>query len=109
MLRRPPRQTRTDTPFPYSTRFRSAPSQPAGNRSALVPRLSGYYDRCVRGVLRGGHRAAARAGGAQAADAARDADAGRARAGAVDDARTLALAAGGTDRGDDRQIGRAHV
>src|SRR3546814_5579838 len=27
MIRRPPRSTRTDTPFPYTTLFRSAPSR----------------------------------------------------------------------------------
>src|SRR3546814_6616686 len=26
MIRRPPRSTRTDTPFPYTTRFRSPPT-----------------------------------------------------------------------------------
>src|SRR3546814_5732447 len=32
MLRRPPRSTRTDTLFPYTTLFRSPRSPPAGNR-----------------------------------------------------------------------------
>src|SRR3546814_16169177 len=35
MIRRPPRSTRTDTPFPYTTRFRSfAARQPALSRRA---------------------------------------------------------------------------
>src|SRR3546814_9868059 len=32
MIRRPPRSTRTDTLFPYTTRFRSALSRTAGNQ-----------------------------------------------------------------------------
>src|SRR3546814_5932366 len=43
MRRRPPRSTRTDTLFPYTTLFRSADSMPDARRSfaeasALVPR-----------------------------------------------------------------------
>src|SRR3546814_13363313 len=34
MLRRPPRSTRTDTTFPYTTLFRSWPRQKAGRRMA---------------------------------------------------------------------------
>src|SRR3546814_14551396 len=36
MIRRPPRSTRTDTLFPYTTLFRSVPFPPAGGRS--IPR-----------------------------------------------------------------------
>src|SRR3546814_3943130 len=37
MLRRPPRSTRTDTLFPYTTLFRSVSSlNPAGNRPLIV-------------------------------------------------------------------------
>src|SRR3546814_5083353 len=38
MIRRPPRSTRTDTLFPYTTLFRSAtipPTPPASNRGAI--------------------------------------------------------------------------
>src|SRR3546814_3812807 len=40
MIRRPPRSTRTDTPFPYTTLFRSAPStqhQPRANAGLMEP------------------------------------------------------------------------
>src|SRR3546814_12446707 len=36
MIRRPPRSTRTDTLFPYTTLFRSAPS-PGGRREGQEP------------------------------------------------------------------------
>src|SRR3546814_7266353 len=32
MIRRPPRSTRTDTLFPYTTLFRSGPQRPPGSR-----------------------------------------------------------------------------
>src|SRR3546814_1524795 len=35
MIRRPPRSTRTDTLFPYTTLFRSRPGQPRGSRRRL--------------------------------------------------------------------------
>src|SRR3546814_2389582 len=43
MIRRPPRSTRTDTLFPYTTLFRSVPFSPCGRRwhrlpSAAVPK-----------------------------------------------------------------------
>src|SRR3546814_10411758 len=38
MIRRPPRSTRTDTLFPYTTLFRSHPAQdPAGGRAPRLP------------------------------------------------------------------------
>src|SRR3546814_3742695 len=42
MLRRPPRSTRTDTLFPYTTPFRSQPDRirAEGNLSAGTPRAS---------------------------------------------------------------------
>src|SRR3546814_4428346 len=36
MIRRPPRSTRTDTLFPYTTLFRSRPSPPRRSRRATV-------------------------------------------------------------------------
>src|SRR3546814_9028116 len=51
MIRRPPRSTRTDTPFPYTTLFRSllgggaALAQggpPMGRGSATMPMMPGY-------------------------------------------------------------------
>src|SRR3546814_6223074 len=38
MIRRPPRSTRTDTLFPYTTLFRSAPGQCAGTKTQLSVR-----------------------------------------------------------------------
>src|SRR3546814_6920193 len=37
MIRRPPRSTRTDTLFPYTTRFRSAGALEIGHRVRLAP------------------------------------------------------------------------
>src|SRR3546814_7666940 len=37
MIRRPPRATRTDTLFPYTTLFRSAPVAPLDTRVAALP------------------------------------------------------------------------
>src|SRR3546814_6380305 len=39
MLRRPPRSTRTDTPFPYTTLFRSAARLVGGRRAPEIPLL----------------------------------------------------------------------
>src|SRR3546814_3087473 len=38
MIRRPPRSTRTDTLFPYTTLFRSVPLRPASRRPRHPPR-----------------------------------------------------------------------
>src|SRR3546814_10487211 len=46
MIRRPPRSTRTDTLFPYTTLFRSARRQddrPVGRSGRLAPRLGTGY------------------------------------------------------------------
>src|SRR3546814_10120761 len=59
MIRRPPRSTRTDTLFPYTTLFRSSPcsrSQPAGVRPVRqAPSLSlcasGTSGRCSSSML----------------------------------------------------------
>src|SRR3546814_4261244 len=47
MIRRPPRSTRTDTLFPYTTLFRSHHLQhrPAGRGERAVDRLAGLRDR----------------------------------------------------------------
>src|SRR3546814_14973751 len=52
MIRRPPRSTRTDTLFPYTTLFRSAGSAPAA-RSRRHPSWRGL----VAGAVVGGHKA----------------------------------------------------
>src|SRR3546814_18477955 len=36
MIRRPPRSTRTDTLFPYTTLFRSAPTRPASREARKI-------------------------------------------------------------------------
>src|SRR3546814_9871262 len=41
MLRRPQRSTRTDTPFPYTPRFRSRQSIPYGRHQAVC--RAGYF------------------------------------------------------------------
>src|SRR3546814_8902668 len=54
MIRRPPRSTRTDTLFPYTTLFRSRPTKPlAGIRFGPVSQpLPQIGVRIVRGVSR---------------------------------------------------------
>src|SRR3546814_19664301 len=61
MIRRPPRSTRTDTLFPYTTLFRSAP-EIRQHREALRLRLRSARARraAVAARLRPGHRADAR-------------------------------------------------
>src|SRR3546814_5913816 len=67
MIRRPPRSTRTDTLFPYTTLFRSHPRQcacataiheashaPGGDDRAVRP--STARDRCRRATTRCPHR-----------------------------------------------------
>src|SRR3546814_4614189 len=46
MIRRPPRSTRTDTPFPYTTLFRSAAAEdPAAAEAARIASIRrSYYD-----------------------------------------------------------------
>src|SRR3546814_9824883 len=51
MIRRPPRSTRTDTLFPYTTLFRS--SGPVGRTSAVPRRV---HSRVDRGLLHGPSR-----------------------------------------------------
>src|SRR3546814_237440 len=68
MIRRPPRSTRTDTLFPYTTLFRSA------DKPGAVPDLL-HHAADAAGLLRTGHRAADRRGdrrgdGAAACDGA---------------------------------------
>src|SRR3546814_2619470 len=47
MIRRPPRSTRTDTLFPYTTLFRSVCALPAGSRAACFSRSVCEDDRRV--------------------------------------------------------------
>src|SRR3546814_4946843 len=67
MIRRPPRSTRTDTLFPYTTLFRSARSPVAQERAAEGPGRTGCLyrsspsDDLLRdGLFRAGLRAAGR-------------------------------------------------
>src|SRR3546814_7091651 len=46
MIRRPPRSTRTDTLFPYTTLFRSEDARPCGAGGSLI--LYGRWARIVR-------------------------------------------------------------
>src|SRR3546814_15842192 len=48
MIRRPPRSTRTDTLFPYTTLFRSLAARQAEGESHLL-RSSGRFPLCGRG------------------------------------------------------------
>src|SRR3546814_13113787 len=48
MIRRPPRSTRTDTLFPYTTLFRSFPNSPQDNLLEAVGRV--YPDAVVLGA-----------------------------------------------------------
>src|SRR3546814_17815022 len=50
MTRRPPRATRTDTLFPYTTLFRSPPHPDRrGGRAPRAPAPDRYWDRIYRG------------------------------------------------------------
>src|SRR3546814_9652809 len=49
MIRRPPRSTRTDTLFPYTTLFRSARTQ----RRHLAPGEAGAQDQAIETVVLG--------------------------------------------------------
>src|SRR3546814_7676229 len=48
MIRRPPRSTRIDTLFPYTTLFRSIEVVHEGNQSALIVHLDGLRFRAAR-------------------------------------------------------------
>src|SRR3546814_11571534 len=48
MIRRPPRSTRTDTLFPYTTRFRSLPGIAVDAREGWSPELK---DRTMKSVI----------------------------------------------------------
>src|SRR3546814_4418399 len=50
MIRRPPRSTRTDTLFPYTTLFRSARLARLGRRGPHVHRRERTRERAVEGV-----------------------------------------------------------
>src|SRR3546814_2941951 len=57
MIRRPPRSTRTDTLFPYTTLFRSVPSQETLEAIRLSARLEGmitdpvYEGKSMQGMI----------------------------------------------------------
>src|SRR3546814_5655898 len=57
MIRRPPRSTRTDTLFPYTTLFRSLQARageraPDGTRDAFVAFIRAYYEMASLDTLR---------------------------------------------------------
>src|SRR3546814_13110885 len=56
MIRRPPRSTRTDTLFPYTTLFRSAvfPDLVAKRMAAMAPEIEQVADDCIDQLLRAG-------------------------------------------------------
>src|SRR3546814_20546167 len=70
MIRRPPRSTRTDTLFPYTTLFRSAERDHRRDRPRPADRLEGALDRAaqaarpIAGRCRSSPRRAAPASGA---------------------------------------------
>src|SRR3546814_6343512 len=49
MIRRPPRSTRTDTLFPYTTLFRSACGERAGARGSAVSAVKPFPGRTKKG------------------------------------------------------------
>src|SRR3546814_14697445 len=53
MIRRPPRSTRTDTLFPYTTLFRSTPTRIVGQ----IPCIAALLGRCIYGgdILKNGN------------------------------------------------------
>src|SRR3546814_13394121 len=91
MIRRPPRSTRTDTLFPYTTLFRSA--LPVMARAGLVPE-SAFHDKNNRALSFRCEGGQARIIRVRAFDVATFVAFGAAQAGIV---------------GSDVKIGRAHV
>src|SRR3546814_20856093 len=59
MIRRPPRSTRTDTPFPYTTLFRSFAVVVSRSMGLQDPRTFGSKNPGATNVLRTGNRTAA--------------------------------------------------
>src|SRR3546814_4741120 len=56
MIRRPPRSTRTDTLFPYTTLFRSVAGRelaraPLGRNPHVLPQLAGFAQPIARGLV----------------------------------------------------------
>src|SRR3546814_942438 len=84
MLRHPPRSTRTDTLFPYTTLFRSRAHGPRERRAAAVPRGGAYPGQPGLQLAEPGRRgtgAGLRVAGGAARRGHRRAGTGRARAG----------------------------
>src|SRR3546814_21015987 len=52
MIRRPPRSTRTDTLFPYTTLFRSRPKRRQGARRSFAAARAGAAGRGRRCIIR---------------------------------------------------------
>src|SRR3546814_4539147 len=50
MIRRPPRSTRTDTLFPYTTLFRSACTATSSSASSTIASSDSYWARCAAPV-----------------------------------------------------------
>src|SRR3546814_4348284 len=64
MIRRPPRSTRTDTLFPYTTLFRSRGDEIQGGRNAARDRRGqGIWHRIIARLGGQGHQPAGREGG----------------------------------------------
>src|SRR3546814_13820453 len=95
MIRRPPRSTRTDTLFPYTTLFRSHERVPGGAHRFQPQGLAAWLRRFRRGrrADRGGAAAAVLGGAAR-----RDREGAPGRAGTV---------LPGLRQGQDGEIGRA--
>src|SRR3546814_11968659 len=55
MIRRPPRSTRTDTLFPYTTLFRSGPACYCGRHGCIETWISGTGFAADHARLNGGH------------------------------------------------------
>src|SRR3546814_10868363 len=53
MIRRPPRSTRTDTLFPYTTLFRSTADASGRDVAGRVSCAPGRHTVCLRGAARG--------------------------------------------------------
>src|SRR3546814_14972383 len=75
MLRRPPRSTRTDTLFPYTTRFRSAIAMHGFSNAGALDAMRAPVDRAVPGRLLTGPHPVLDLGSHRAADRAMRADA----------------------------------
>src|SRR3546814_14668741 len=115
MIRRPPRSTRTDTLFPYTTLFRSRPPGDAGDDRRGVDRRSVRRRARTRAAFRPDRRPAEpcqRTGGRAAYGGARAAECGGGRRALLPRRRRVSASCSGLGRpprSEERRVGKECV